>query len=100
METVVTIILGLAVASAVLLPLMARGRAFDYDWDGSADERSREGRRETVEADVLRYREAMHAGTICTRCAQANPAGSRFCMDCGRKLMNAPAHAVAEPVAG
>jgi hypothetical protein len=100
MESVVTIILGLAVAAVVLLPLTARSRAFDYDWDGTADERSRQDRRETIEAEALRYREALRAGTVCTRCAQANPAGSQFCMDCGRKLVNAPVRAVAEPVAG
>jgi len=94
------ITLGLAVAAAVLLPLTARARPFDYDWDGTASDRTRQSRRETLEADVLRYREALRAGTICTRCAQANPAGSHFCMDCGRKLANATARAVAEPVAG
>jgi hypothetical protein len=100
MGTAVTITLGLAVAIAVLLPLSARSRPFDYDWDGTAADRTRESRREIIEAEVLRYREAMRAGTLCTRCAQANPAGSQFCMECGRKLVNAPRHAVAEPVAG
>lgn len=98
METVVTITIGLTAAIAVLLPLAARSTPFEYDWDGTAADRSRASRREAIEAEVVRYREAIRAGTICTRCAQANPPGSHFCMECGRKLVNAPA-AAAEPVA-
>jgi uncharacterized OB-fold protein len=35
---------------------------------------------------VLRYREALRAGTLCVRCGQANPPGSAYCADCGKRL--------------
>jgi ribosomal protein L40E len=38
------------------------------------------------EADLLRYREAVAAGTVCARCRAANPPDSRFCTECGREL--------------
>jgi hypothetical protein len=39
-----------------------------------------------LEQEVLRYREALRAGTVCNKCGQANPPGSRFCFDCGKAL--------------
>lgn len=39
-----------------------------------------------VEAEVLRYREAVRAGTVCRKCGQANPAGSAYCYECGSRL--------------
>jgi hypothetical protein len=39
-----------------------------------------------VELEVQRYRAALRAGTVCTKCGQANPADSRFCFDCGTQL--------------
>jgi hypothetical protein len=39
-----------------------------------------------VEAEVLRYREAVRAGTVCKKCGQANPADSQFCYECGARL--------------
>jgi ribosomal protein L40E len=52
---------------------------------------SPEGRTDPIDADDLelevgRYRQALRAGTICRRCGQANPAGSRFCFECGAQL--------------
>lgn len=41
---------------------------------------------EHVEAEVLRYREAVRAGTVCRKCGQANPAGSSYCYECGSRL--------------
>lgn len=41
---------------------------------------------EHVEAEVLRYREAVRAGTVCRKCGQANPAGSAYCYECGSRL--------------
>ena len=46
-----------------------------------------------LDADLARYREAMRTGTVCPRCAEASPPGSRYCMRCGRRI--APAAAVA-----
>lgn len=39
-----------------------------------------------VEQEVERYREAIRADTLCKRCGQANPAGSRYCFECGKQL--------------
>lgn len=39
-----------------------------------------------IEADVLRYRRALRAGTVCRKCGEANPEGSVFCADCGSRL--------------
>jgi ribosomal protein L40E len=39
-----------------------------------------------VEAEVLRYRAALRAGTLCRKCGAANPDGSQFCGDCGARL--------------
>jgi hypothetical protein len=39
-----------------------------------------------VEAEVNRYREALRAETLCSRCGQANPPASRFCYECGKRL--------------
>jgi hypothetical protein len=39
----------------------------------------------------MRYREALRANTVCRRCGQANPAGSRYCFECGSTLAAADA---------
>ncbi|HSJ31761.1 MAG TPA: zinc ribbon domain-containing protein [Longimicrobiales bacterium] len=39
-----------------------------------------------IEAEVMRYREAVRAGTVCRKCGQANPADSLYCFDCGARL--------------
>ena len=39
-----------------------------------------------LELEVQRYRAALRAGTLCSKCGQANPADSRFCFDCGAAL--------------
>jgi cell division septation protein DedD len=39
-----------------------------------------------VEIEVQRYRAALRAGTLCSKCGQANPAESKFCFDCGAAL--------------
>jgi hypothetical protein len=41
---------------------------------------------ESVREEIALYRTALRAGTVCDRCLQANPEGSRFCSACGRKL--------------
>ena len=64
--------LGFIVVAAVAFPLLA-GRARYSDAT-------------TLDADVERYRQALAAGTVCARCRFANPAGSRFCAECGRAL--------------
>jgi hypothetical protein len=97
MLILVATIMGLATAAFILIPLTRRAPAYEYDWDGTERDRSRESRRAAIDADVTRYREARRAGTVCGRCAQANPPGSRFCMDCGRALPASPARTTLEP---
>jgi ribosomal protein L40E len=41
---------------------------------------------DAVETEVMRYREAVRAGTVCRRCGQANPVGSAYCYECGARL--------------
>jgi hypothetical protein len=44
------------------------------------------GGADDVELEVQRYRAAVRAGTVCTKCGQANPADSKFCFECGAAL--------------
>jgi len=39
-----------------------------------------------TEEDVLRYREALRAHTICQFCSAASPPGSKYCKECGKKI--------------
>jgi hypothetical protein len=39
-----------------------------------------------IELEVSRYRTALRAGTVCSKCGQANPADSSFCFECGAQL--------------
>jgi hypothetical protein len=71
-EYLVVVVLGLIALAAVLFPFLA-GVARYPD-------------RASLDHDLRRYREAVDAGTVCPRCRAANPAGSRFCADCGRAL--------------
>jgi hypothetical protein len=39
-----------------------------------------------IELEISRYRTALRAGTVCSKCGQANPADSSFCFECGAQL--------------
>ncbi len=39
-----------------------------------------------TEEEILRYREALRARTICEYCSTANPPGSKYCKECGELL--------------
>jgi hypothetical protein len=97
MEWLFIIAFSAGVAAFVLRPLLVRP-APSYDWDGTGSEARRAERTREIEAEVMRYREALRSGTICTRCSQANPPGSRFCGDCGRALQNAQPEATSVQV--
>src|SRR3712207_3695874 len=109
MELVVVTLIALAAFAAVLVPLFRRGA-------GSGDEREfatgtelpaegfvpvgvaasaplqpQQTTEDDVEREVMRYRVAVRAGTICRRCGQANPEDSRFCYECGVRLARADA---------
>ena len=101
MEIIVMIAIGLIVAVYILRPLSRSQPPGLYDWDGSKADELAEHRRADIERDVMLYREALRAGTVCTRCGQANKTDSRFCADCGRPLRNArQPEAEPEPVSG
>ena len=89
MEVMLMVALALIAAYAVFRPFMPRGTV-EYDWDGTGSQARLAARTAEVDAEVLRYREALRSGTICTKCRQANPPGSRYCGDCGRELQNTP----------
>lgn len=44
-----------------------------------------------LEGEVMRYREAVRAGTVCRKCGQASPADSNYCFECGASLPRADA---------
>ena len=76
MDLKLAAVLALAVAVAVILPLVMRSRQSPVD--AAAEE--------PIEDEIARYRVAVRAETLCARCGQANPAGSRYCYECGRSL--------------
>lgn len=112
MEMLVIAIIAIVAFAAVLLPLLRRGGgsgaddAREFDTGGPADNSPVEVAVKTplaapaapamdggaddsdarIEREVLRYREALRAGTLCARCGQANPPGSAYCSDCGKRL--------------
>lgn len=82
METVIVLIIVLGAAGLVAAPLLgARKTAAAH-----AIPVLPLGDDAAIDAAVARYREAIRAGTLCGRCRFPNPAGSRFCADCGAAL--------------
>lgn len=71
-EYLVVIILGLIAAGAVAFPFLTGATRYTDA--------------ERMEADIQRYRDAVAAGTVCSSCRAANPAGSRYCAECGKAL--------------
>ena len=76
MEVVIIVLLAVAAFALILVPLLRGGSANVTDASSDAP----------VEQEVERYRAALRADTVCKRCGQANPPGSRFCYECGRRL--------------
>lgn len=71
-DYLVVIILGLIAAGAVAFPFLTGATRYENT--------------ERMEADIRRYRDAVAAGTVCSRCREANPPASRFCAECGKPL--------------
>lgn len=116
MEMLVIAVIALVAFGAVLVPLFRRksGTNDDREFDIGADAESAsspptvapmaagpatpvapppvnppdagEHVHDDIEAEVLRYRAALRAGTVCRKCGQANEEGSVFCADCGARL--------------
>jgi len=98
MEVIIIAVLGLAALTAVARPYFRTGNAADPFGDGPADAspEARAAVREDLESEILRYRQALRAGTVCVRCGRANPGESRYCAECGRSLGD-PRLAAASP---
>jgi hypothetical protein len=80
MEIIVVMLIAVLAVGAVLLPLVRRRGAETLDAPVAvADDAA-------LEAEIAEYRAALRAGTLCARCGYPNPAGSRFCAECGRAL--------------
>lgn len=71
-EYLIVAVLGLVTLGAIAFPFVT-GIARYQD-------------RGDLEADVRRYRAALAADTVCSRCRAASAPGSRFCIDCGHEL--------------
>jgi hypothetical protein len=91
-EIIVVIIVGIAAIAIVFYPLLRPDApAQDVDMEPLADVAAGAiAPEDALESDIARYREAVRAGTVCSRCQQANPPGSRFCYECGRGLGGGP----------
>lgn len=95
MEIAVFVIIAAAAAVAVLQPLIQPPAPADIDFEGTpATPEAQRAAVEALEPELARYREAVRAGTVCTRCGQANPSDSRFCFECGKPLAAKAAEAV------
>jgi len=42
-----------------------------------------------TEDEILRYRDALKARTVCAYCSTANPPGSKYCRECGEQFADA-----------
>ena len=93
MDVVVIALITVVVVAAVAWPLLRGGPASDphLDPDPSVLEATDAKSAGAIgspelERQILQYRDALRAGTVCPRCTAANPAGSRFCAQCGKPI--------------
>lgn len=93
MELLIVAAIALVVVAAVAYPVLRGGPASDPHLDpdpsvlAATDAKSAGAiGSPDVEREILAYRDALRAGTVCARCAAANPAASRFCAQCGKAI--------------
>jgi hypothetical protein len=86
MEIALVLALIAAAIGAVMWPLLRRDAGAPDPADAAGATAADGLTFADIDREVGRYRDALRAGTVCSRCAQANPPGSRFCSDCGRPL--------------
>ncbi|MHB1168073.1 MAG: hypothetical protein ACYC28_02170 [Longimicrobiales bacterium] len=93
METLLLVLIGLVAVAAVAYPLLRRSSGMDPHLDPDpgmieATDAKSAGAvgPPDLEQEILRYREALRAGTLCSKCSSANPPASRFCAACGNAL--------------
>jgi len=79
MEFILVIGIAAVAVAAVLYPTLRTGRNTPRPAIHFADD-------DALDAAVALYRAALRAGTVCARCRFANPDGSRYCADCGRRI--------------
>jgi hypothetical protein len=94
-EIMIVVLVGVAAVGAVLYPLLRADSVTQGSGDMEPLPRSDASAAstspdESIQDEVASYREALRAGTVCDRCLQANPEGSRFCCECGRQLGKEP----------
>jgi hypothetical protein len=82
MEIIIIAVIVIAAVAAVIIPLVRGGTADTLESESLPVAMSDE----EIERHVQVYRAALRAGTLCRRCSSPNPAGSRFCHQCGRRL--------------
>jgi ribosomal protein L40E len=97
MEMLIIGLIALVSFAAVLVPLMRRrssaGDEHEFEGDPpvngalpAAPAAGGAAVSDAIEAEILRYRAAVRAGSVCRKCGQANPAGSAYCYECGTRL--------------
>ena len=86
MDIALVVALIAAAIGAVMWPLLRRDAGAPDPADAAGTTAAEGLTFADIDREVGRYRDALRAGTVCSRCAQANPPGSRFCSDCGRPL--------------
>jgi hypothetical protein len=97
MEMVVVVLVVGAAVAAVLYPLLRPAPVTGDPLEPEADAPPPDDAAlAAIESDIALYREAMARGTLCERCARANPPASRFCADCGRRLDTTPGSAAVD----
>jgi len=82
MDILIILVLVAAGIGAITLPLLrGRGRGRRALTTGTilTDDQA-------IEREIERYRIALRSGTLCRICHFANPEGSSYCADCGRRL--------------
>lgn len=97
MEMLVIGLIAIISFGAVLVPLMRRrtGAGDQREFEGAPPMHASQEAPPTagessgstaIETEILRYRAAVRAGTVCRKCGQANPEGSAYCYECGTRL--------------
>lgn len=90
MEILIVLLISGAAVAAVLIPLLRAGSPSDPQL-GTGEDAAPMRDPAHIERLVKQYRAALRAGTVCRRCGRANPQGSAFCAECGRRLRDARA---------
>lgn len=92
----IVVLVGALAVATVLYPLIRADGVTQGTGDmeplrqGDASAAPPEFPDDSLQDELALYRAALRAGTVCDRCLQPNPEGSRFCSQCGRQLGKEP----------